>query len=56
MYGNVTMFGIFFLLVNIVTPILSVFVMIWIYRIKENSKIQVKQNEEIIQLLKRGYS
>jgi uncharacterized membrane protein len=32
--------------------LVMVFLLIWIYQIKRNSNIQVKQNEKIIELLK----
>ncbi|MBB6452500.1 hypothetical protein HNQ94_000945 [Salirhabdus euzebyi] len=44
---------IWFLFVYIGLPIAVVLVLLWIYEIKSNSEIQVRQNKEIIQLLDR---
>ncbi|MFJ7667542.1 hypothetical protein ACIQXI_10550 [Lysinibacillus sp. NPDC097195] len=46
--------GIFSLVISIAIPVLLVLISIWIYQIKSNSQIQVEQNKEIIELLKRG--
>ncbi len=35
-------------------PILIILVVLWLYRIKQNSDIQVEQNKKIIQLLKNN--
>ncbi|WP_181397437.1 hypothetical protein [Gracilibacillus dipsosauri] len=42
---------IWILFVYIGLPIAVVLLLMWIYKIKLNSEIQVKQNQEIIQLL-----
>lgn len=39
------------LLITIGIPLSLVFLLIWIYKIKRNSEIQVEQNNKIIQLL-----
>ena len=61
MYVNaITMYGIFFIffsiLLIITVPVLIAYVILWIYQIKKNSEIQVKQNKEIIQMLKRDWN
>lgn len=48
-----SMLGIFSLLFSFAVPILLVILSIWIYQIKKNSKTQVEQNKEIIQLLRK---
>jgi len=42
------------LLITIGTPLAVVFLLIWTYKIKRNSDIQVEQNSRIIQLLEKG--
>jgi len=49
-----SIFGTFtFLIEYVVIPVVIVFMLIWIREIKINSEIQVKQNEDIIELLKK---
>jgi hypothetical protein len=35
-------------------PLAVIFLIIWIYKIKRNSEIQVEQNKRIIELLENG--
>ena len=42
------------LLITIGTPLAVVFLLIWTYKIKRNSDIQVEQNSKIIKLLEKG--
>jgi 4-hydroxybenzoate polyprenyltransferase len=48
--------GLFSLLITIAVPVLLVFLLIWIYKIKKNSETQIEQNKEIIQLLRKDRS
>jgi hypothetical protein len=49
-----SIFGTFtFLIEYVVIPVVIVFMLIWIREIKINNEIQVKQNEDIIELLKK---
>jgi hypothetical protein len=45
--------GLFSLLITMVVPVAMIILLIWIYQIKKNSDIQVEQNKEIIELLKK---
>lgn len=38
----------------IVIPVVVILLILWLYRVKQNSDIQVEQNKEIIQLLKNN--
>lgn len=49
----VAMLGFWALLVYIGIPLTVILLLIWIYKIKRNSDIQVQQNEEIIKLLEK---
>ncbi|WP_197032390.1 hypothetical protein [Bacillus sp. UNC41MFS5] len=40
-------------LITIGTPLAVVFLLIWTYRVKRNSDVQVEQNNKIIQLLEK---
>ncbi len=40
------------LMFYIIFPISALFLIVWIYRIKQNSDLQVEQNKQIIELLK----
>lgn len=44
--------GLISLFLYIALPVLFILLILWIYRIKQNSDIQVEQNKEIIALLK----
>lgn len=46
-------FGVINLILGIAIPVAVIFVLIWIYQIKENGKIQVNQNQKIIELLEK---
>lgn len=49
---GISIFGGFISLIFALIPIaITVIVLIWLYQIKVNSEMQVKQNQEIIQLL-----
>jgi len=47
----VSVMGFWSLLIVIGVPLAVVFLMIWIYKIKRNSEIQVEQSKKIIELL-----
>jgi hypothetical protein len=50
----ISIFGTFaFVIKYIVIPVVIAFMLFWIREIKINSEIQVKQNEEIIELMKK---
>ncbi|MBC5637636.1 MULTISPECIES: hypothetical protein [Ornithinibacillus] len=52
MVEAIGIFGGFLSLIFALIPIaLAVFVLIWLYQMKVNSDVQVKQNQEIIRLL-----
>lgn len=44
--------GLISFVIYIGMPVLAVLILMWIYRIKQNSDMQVEQNKEIIALLK----
>lgn len=46
--------GLIGLVMYIVIPVVVILLVLWLYRIKQNSDIQVEQNKEIIQLLKNN--
>ena len=45
------LFSIFFVYIGV--PLVIIFLLIWVYQIKKNSDQQIKQNNEIIDLLKK---
>jgi hypothetical protein len=49
----VSLLGFGSLLITIGIPLAFVFLLIWTYKIKTNSDIQVEQNNKIIQLLEK---
>lgn len=49
----VSVMGFGSLLIAIGMPLAIVFLLIWIYKIKRNSDIQVEQNNKIIKLLEK---
>lgn len=50
----ISIFGTFaFVIKYVVIPVVIAFMLFWIREIKINSEIQVKQNEEIIELMKK---
>ncbi|WP_079708838.1 hypothetical protein [Paraliobacillus ryukyuensis] len=52
--GTFTIVNALIALVILVAPIVVlIFLLVWVYRIKENSEHQVAQNKHIIELLKR---
>lgn len=52
MYG-ISILGFYSIFASIITPIVIVLSTIWIFQIKNNTKNQVEQNKEIIELLKK---
>lgn len=50
----VSVMGFWSLLTVIGVPLAVIFLLIWIYKIKRNSEIQVEQNKRIIELLEYG--
>lgn len=44
------------LLITIGMPLVMVFLLIWTYKIKRNSDIQVEQNNKIITLLEKDFN
>lgn len=55
MWGKfmVDVFGFWSLLTVIGLPLAVIFILIWIYKIKRNSEIQIEQNKQIIHLLEK---
>lgn len=53
MEGFGVLMGLFSLMMYVAIPVVTIFFIIWIYRIKQNSDMQVEQNKEIIQLLQK---
>lgn len=52
--GVLSIFGLIPLAFTVVLPVIAIVVgLIWLYQIKVNSDIQVKQNKEIINLLEK---
>ena len=50
------LFTIFGLLLSLIPLILGILLVIWVFQIRQNSTEQVRQNNEIIALLKNGGS
>lgn len=54
MMSGVSFFaGLISLFVYVAIPILIILIVLWIYRLKQNSDIQVGQNKQIIELLQK---
>lgn len=45
--------GLISLFVYIAMPVMAILIVLWIYRIKQNSDITIEQNKEIIAMLKK---
>jgi competence protein ComGC len=53
--GSFSGFGILVSLITVLLPfVIGILVLIWVSQIKNNSEIQVKQNERIIELLEQS--
>lgn len=50
------LFALFGLMLSLIPLVIAILLVIWVYQIRQNSAEQVKQNNEIIRLLKNNAS